>query len=106
MRCSARHHPSARQADVRTSPESAEPPSVYLEITDENMAAYAGDIGDQAVLPMTTTGGRSVSMLFLQTLRALLLATILAGALAGRAAAQAPGARCPLPSEPEGIPAA
>ena len=33
------------------------------------------------------------------------LATILAGALAGSARAQAPDARCALPSEPEGIPA-
>jgi hypothetical protein len=36
----------------------------------------------------------------------LLVATILAGALAGSAMAQAPDAGCPLPSEPEGIPAA
>ena len=39
-------------------------------------------------------------------LRALFVATILAGALAGRAMAQAPDAGCALPSEPEGIPAA
>ena len=39
-------------------------------------------------------------------LRALFLATILAGALAGSAMAQAPDASCALPSEPEGIPAA
>jgi hypothetical protein len=38
--------------------------------------------------------------------RALFLATILAGALAARAMAQAPDAACPLPSGPEGIPAA
>jgi hypothetical protein len=38
--------------------------------------------------------------------RSIFLATILAGALAGRAMAQAPGASCALPSEPEGIPAA
>ena len=36
----------------------------------------------------------------------LLVATILAGALAGSAMAQAPDAGCALPSEPEGIPAA
>ena len=42
----------------------------------------------------------------LQTLRALFLATILAGALAGSAMAQAQDARCALPSEPEGIAAA
>jgi hypothetical protein len=39
-------------------------------------------------------------------LRTLLLDTILAGALAGSALAQAPDAGCALPSEPEGIPAA
>ena len=39
-------------------------------------------------------------------LRTLLSATILAGALAGNAMAQAPDAGCALPSEPEGIPAA
>ena len=39
-------------------------------------------------------------------LRALFLATILAGALAGSALAQAPDASCALPSEPEGIPTA
>ena len=39
-------------------------------------------------------------------LRTLLCATILAGALAGRATAQAPEAGCTLPSEPKGIPAA
>src|SRR5438067_12164058 len=39
-------------------------------------------------------------------LRTLFLATILAGALAGSAMAQAPNAGCALPSEPEGIPAA
>ena len=42
----------------------------------------------------------------LQMLRTLFLATIQAGALAGSAMAQAPDARCALPSEPEGIPAA
>src|SRR3984957_10127154 len=36
----------------------------------------------------------------------LLAATILAGALAGSAMAQAPDAGCVLPSEPKGIPAA
>src|ERR1700694_87526 len=36
----------------------------------------------------------------------LLVATILAGVLAGSALAQAPDAGCALPSEPEGIPAA
>ena len=40
---------------------------------------------------------------FLQMLRVPLLATILAGALAGTAMAQAPDAGCALPSEPEGI---
>ena len=39
-------------------------------------------------------------------LRALLSATILGGALAGSAMAQAPDAGCGLPSEPQGIPAA
>ena len=39
-------------------------------------------------------------------LRTILTATVLAGALAGRAGAQAPDAACALPSEPEGIPAA
>jgi len=39
-------------------------------------------------------------------LRTLFSAAILAGALAGRAMAQAPDAGCALPSEPEGIPAA
>ena len=38
-------------------------------------------------------------------LRALFSATILAGAFAGSAMAQAPDAGCALPSEPEGIPA-
>ena len=39
-------------------------------------------------------------------LRTLFAATILAGALAGSAMAQAPDADCALPSEPKGIPAA
>jgi hypothetical protein len=39
-------------------------------------------------------------------MRTLFSATILAGALAGRAMAQAPDAGCALPSEPKGIPAA
>ena len=39
-------------------------------------------------------------------LRTLFLATILAGALAGTAMAQAPDAGCALPSEPKDIPAA
>ena len=39
-------------------------------------------------------------------LMTLFAATILAGALAGSAMAQAPDAGCALPSEPEGIPAA
>ena len=39
-------------------------------------------------------------------LRTLFSATILAGALAGSAMAQAPDAGCALPSEPKGIPAA
>lgn len=47
-----------------------------------------------------------MSTFSLQMLRALFLATILAGALAGSAVAQAPDASCALPSEPEGIPAA
>ena len=47
-----------------------------------------------------------MSRFSLQMLRALFLATILAGALAGSAKAQAPDASCALPSEPEGIPAA
>ena len=36
----------------------------------------------------------------------ILFSTVLAGALAGSAAAQAPDAGCSLPSEPQGIPAA
>ena len=32
----------------QSSPKSADQPNVYLEITYKNMAAYAGDIGDQA----------------------------------------------------------
>ena len=32
----------------RASPKSPDQPNVYLEITYKNMAAYAGDIGDQA----------------------------------------------------------
>jgi hypothetical protein len=51
-------------------------------------------------------GRCSMSTFSLQMLRALFLATILAGALAGSAMAQAPDASCALPSEPEGIPAA
>lgn len=47
-----------------------------------------------------------MSTFSLQMLRALSLATILAGALAGSALAQAPDAGCALPSEPKGIPAA
>src|SRR5438477_7517746 len=47
-----------------------------------------------------------MSTFSLQMLRTLFLATILAGALAGSAMAQAPDAGCALPSEPEGIPAA
>jgi hypothetical protein len=39
-------------------------------------------------------------------LRTLFAATILAGALAGSAMAQAPDSGCALPSEPKGIPAA
>jgi hypothetical protein len=39
-------------------------------------------------------------------LRTLFSATILAGALAGSAMAQAPDAGCALPSEPKDIPAA
>ena len=33
---------------VQTEPKSPDQPNVYLEITYKNMAAYAGDIGDQA----------------------------------------------------------
>jgi hypothetical protein len=33
---------------LRASPKLADDPNVYLEITFKNMAAYAGDIGDQA----------------------------------------------------------
>ena len=47
-----------------------------------------------------------MSTFSLQMLRALFFATILAGALAGSAMAQAPDASCALPSEPEGIPTA
>jgi len=32
----------------RSDPKSPDDPNVYLEITFRNMAAYAGDIGDQA----------------------------------------------------------
>src|SRR5215472_2406987 len=52
------------------------------------------------------SGGRSMSTFSLPMLRTLLLATMLTGALAGSAMAQAPDASCALPSEPEGIPAA
>src|SRR5579863_7991726 len=51
-------------------------------------------------------GRYSMSTFSLQMLRSLFLATILAGALAGSAMAQAPDASCALPSEPEAIPAA
>src|SRR5215471_7991939 len=51
-------------------------------------------------------GRCSMSTFSLQMLRALFLATILAGALAGSAMAQAPDAACALPSEPKDIPAA
>jgi hypothetical protein len=47
-----------------------------------------------------------MSTFSLQMLQALFLATILAGALAGSAMAQAPNAACALPSEPKDIPAA
>src|ERR1043165_7381875 len=47
-----------------------------------------------------------MSTFCLQMLRAQFLSTILAGALAGSAMAQAPEPSCALPSEPEGIPAA
>ena len=33
----------------QASPKSPDQPNVYLEITYKNMAAYAGDLGDQAV---------------------------------------------------------
>ena len=32
----------------QSEPKSPDDPNVYLEITFKNMAAYAGDIGDQA----------------------------------------------------------
>src|SRR5262249_29085153 len=51
-------------------------------------------------------GRCSMSTLSLQMRRALFVAPILAGALAGSAMAQAPDGSCALPSEPEGIPAA
>src|SRR5215831_10133702 len=47
-----------------------------------------------------------MSRVSLQMLRAMFLAAILAGALAGSAMAQVPDAGCALPSEPKGIPAA
>lgn len=47
-----------------------------------------------------------MSTFSLQMLRTLVSATILAGALAGSAMAQAPNAGCALPSEPQSIPAA
>ena len=47
-----------------------------------------------------------MSTFSLEMLRTLLSATVLAGAVAGSAMAQAPDASCALPSEPEGIPAA
>src|ERR1043165_2803260 len=47
-----------------------------------------------------------MSTFCLQMLRAQFLSTILAGALAGSAMAQAPEPSCALPSEPWGIPAA
>jgi hypothetical protein len=51
-------------------------------------------------------GRFSMSAISSPMMRALVLATILAGAHAGTATAQAPDVRCALPSEPEGIPAA
>src|SRR5438045_5038361 len=33
---------------VQAEPKSPDQPNVYLEITYKNMAAYAGDMGDQA----------------------------------------------------------
>jgi hypothetical protein len=33
---------------VQTEPKSPDQPNLYLQITFKNMAAYAGDIGDQA----------------------------------------------------------
>src|SRR5215470_8013390 len=48
----------------------------------------------------------SMSTFSLQMLRTIFFATILAGALTGRAMAQTPDAGCALPSEPQGIPAA
>lgn len=47
-----------------------------------------------------------MSTLSLRILRAPFVAALLAGAIDGSALAQAPDARCALPSEPEGIPAA
>ena len=46
-----------------------------------------------------------MSTFSLPMLRAAVVATFLARALAGSAVAQAPDASCALPSEPEGIPA-
>jgi hypothetical protein len=48
----------------------------------------------------------STSTFSLQLPRTMFFATILAGALAGRAMAQAPDTGCALPSQPECIPAA
>jgi hypothetical protein len=47
-----------------------------------------------------------MSTLSLQMVRAHVMAAILAGALGGRAVAQAPSASCASPAEPDGIPAA
>ena len=50
-----RFHLAAKKAGLiigykvfQASPKSPDQPNVYLEITYKNMAAYAGDIGDQA----------------------------------------------------------
>jgi hypothetical protein len=64
-------------------------------------ATYRTHLGEAAAspaLPAIREGGKM--------LRTSFAATILAGALAGSAVAQAPDAGCALPSEPEGIPAA
>ena len=67
------------------------------EAAQQNLMSIAGNTGKPA-LPAIGEGEKM--------LRTLLSATILAGALAGSAMAQAPDAGCALPSEPEGIPAA
>ena len=76
------------------------------EIMRQYLAAHALELEVVELPEAHPTGGCSISTFSLPMPRTTLLATILAGALAGSAVAQAPDASCVLPSEPEGIPAA